>query len=157
MAVIFKGPVKIGKYVVVEKNPQLKELTIEGDTHNHYHTDNSSHPTQVNIQPVEEVDNNTALPMELRLPEELSTAEALKYWSRLQREGIVDSHFQPLCSRAEMSLVAYEMAKRLAIENMWSVFGEFWQKKYLSAEYSKAKSLQKKDSYLEMLRKKIFN
>lgn len=53
MAVIFKGPVKIGKYVVVENNPQLKELTIEGDTHNHYYTDNSSHPTQVNngVQP----------------------------------------------------------------------------------------------------------
>lgn len=113
-------------------------------------------PAQVNITTAHEV-KAAPIAHSSELPEELATAEAMKYWERLQQEGIVDQHFQPLCSRSEMALLAYEMAKRLAIENMWSVFGEFWQKKYLSTEYSKAKSLQKRADYLKMLKEKIFS
>lgn len=42
MAIYFKGPVKIGKYVIVEKGGTYNEI------HNHNSTDNSSNNTQVN-------------------------------------------------------------------------------------------------------------
>lgn len=121
MAVIFKGPVKIGKYVVVEKNPQLKELTIEGDTHNHYHTDNSNNPTQVN--------NITA-------PADSLSAEMLRPYIDA---GLVDEELMPAegLSRGEKAVLAHDIAERLKIRNFWSLFERRWGLNYLSSDYNR--------------------
>lgn len=121
MAVIFKGPVKIGKYVVVEKNPQLKELTIEGDTHNHYHTDNSNNPTQV---------NNIGAPASDPL-----SAEVLRPYIDA---GMLDENLMPAneLSRGETAVLAHDIAERLGLQRFWPIFEQRWGIKYLSSDYN---------------------
>lgn len=125
---IFKGPVKIGKYVVVDNNPQLKELTIEGDTHNHYYTDNSNNATQVNA-----VNQPSANPLSAKAVEKYVQA------------GLLTPDLMPAdgLSRGEIAVLAHDIAERHGMQRFWPVFEKKWELRYLSSDYNRFAKTQK--------------
>lgn len=72
------------------------------------------------------------------LPEPLATPEAMLLWQKAQQAEYVNEHFQPLLSRTQAAMLAYEMAKRLGIRNKWRIFEAFWNRKNMRGDYNDA-------------------
>ena len=69
------------------------------------------------------------------LPEPLATPEAMALWQKAQLAGYVNDHFQPLLSRTLSAILAFEMAKRLAIKDKWKIFEAFWNRRNMYRDY----------------------
>ena len=69
------------------------------------------------------------------LPEPLATPEAMALWQKAQQAGYVNEHFQPLLSRTLSAILAFEMAKRLAIKDKWKIFEAFWNRRNMYRDY----------------------
>jgi len=69
------------------------------------------------------------------LPEPLATPEAMVLWQKAQQAGYVNEHFQPLLSRTLSAILAFEMAKRLAIKDKWKIFEAFWNRRNMYRDY----------------------
>lgn len=77
------------------------------------------------------------------LPPRLATEKAMLMWRRLQEEGLIDDHYQPVgLSRTKSAVLAEEMMYRLASENerllgiddKWIYFERLWHKKNMRAD-----------------------
>jgi hypothetical protein len=72
------------------------------------------------------------------LPEPLATPEAMALWRKAQQAGYVNEHFQPLLSRTQADMLAYEMTKLLGIRHKWRIFEAFWNRKNMRGDYNDA-------------------
>ena len=72
------------------------------------------------------------------LPEPLATPEAMALWQKAQQAGYVNEHFQPLLSRTQAAMLAYEMTKLLGIRHKWRIFEAFWNRKNMRGDYNDA-------------------
>lgn len=76
--------------------------------------------------------------MSTELPEPLATPEAMALWRKAQQAGYVNEHFQPLLSRTQAAMLAYEMTKLLGIRHKWRIFEAFWNRKNMRGDYNDA-------------------
>lgn len=100
--------------------------------------------TQINIGdkvPRMPKDTKTDVPV---LSPQLSTEQAMTLWKKAQDAGWIDANYQPLISRTQSALLAYDMAKRLGIREKWKVFGELWHRTKMYKDYYQA--LEQKQS-----------
>ena len=63
-----------------------------------------------------------------KLPDVLSTEQAMALWEKVQKAGYVDDNYQPLLSRTQSALLADTLAERLGIKNKWKVFETLWNR-----------------------------
>ena len=71
------------------------------------------------------------------MPKEMLTPEATEILTKLQKAGFLDENFQPQnLSRPKVAIMAHFIANVLAIKNMWSLFGEWWNMNAMSAAYN---------------------
>ena len=100
---------------------------------------------------VEEV-QETAQPV---CPTELQTQEAEKLFEKLREAGMVDERMQPVgLSNAEKGILAFELARRLDIQNQWQVFANLWGTTpgTLRSAYNRAIEQQKTMLFIEKLK-----
>ena len=88
-----------------------------------------------------------------KLPEVLSTEEAMALWEKVQKAGYVDDNYQPLISRTQSALLADAMAERLGIREKWKVFEALWNRKYMYRDYYQALGQQKTLLFQDELKK----
>lgn len=77
-------------------------------------------------------------------PEELNTAKAKSVLSQLCEIGVLDENYQPIgLSWFKRGYLAYQIAFKLAIENVWTVFANLWNvsANTLRAKYNEAKDM----------------
>ena len=101
---------------------------------------------------VEEV-QDTAQP--ICLPDELQTLQAEDLLGKLREAGMVDARMQPIgLSNAEKGILAFELAKRLDIQNQWQVFATLWGTTpgTLRSAYNRAIDQQKTMLFIEKLK-----
>lgn len=101
---------------------------------------------------VEEV-QDTAQP--ICLPEELQTLQAEDLFGKLREAGMVDARMQPIgLSNADKGILAFELAKRLDIQNQWQVFATLWGTTpgTLRSAYNRAIDQQKTMLFIEKLK-----
>ena len=101
---------------------------------------------------VEEV-QDTAQP--ICLSEELQTEQAEDLFEKLREAGMVDERMQPVgLSNAEKGILAFELAKRLDIQNQWQVFANLWGTTpgTLRSAYNKANDQRKTLKFIEKLK-----
>ena len=101
---------------------------------------------------VEEV-QDTAQP--ICLPEELQTEQAEDFFGKLREAGMVDERMQPVgLSNAEKGILAFELARRLDIQNQWQVFATLWGTTpgTLRSAYNRAIEQQKTMLFIEKLK-----
>ena len=101
---------------------------------------------------VEEV-QDTAQP--ICLSEELQTQQAEDLFEKLREAGMVDERMQPIgLSNAEKGILAFELAKRLDIQNQWQVFATLWGTTpgTLRSAYNKANDQRKTLKFIERLK-----
>ena len=101
---------------------------------------------------VEEV-QDTAQP--ICLPEELQTLQAEDLFGKLREAGMVDARMQPIgLSNAEKGILAFELARRLDIQNQWQVFATLWGTTpgTLRSAYNKANDQRKTLKFIEKLK-----
>ena len=80
---------------------------------------------------------------ELKLPEVLSTSEAKTLHNKLQREGMVDTNWQPLgLSNAEKGTLVEFIADKLGIKSKWKLFGALWKVDAETLRTAKARGLE---------------
>lgn len=61
------------------------------------------------------------------IPSELRNEKAGKILKALQEKHIIDDNFQPIgLSWTKKSVLAYQIAVKVGIDNQWKVFGELW-------------------------------
>jgi len=88
------------------------------------------------------------------LPPELSTPKAMALWQKAQAKGYVDANYQPLISRTQAALLAYEIARCLGIKEKWKFFEALWNRRNMYRDYHDAleqhQSLQFRDILKEM-------
>ena len=104
---------------------------------------------------VEEV-QDTAQP--ICLSEELKTEQAEDLFEKLREEGMVDARMQPIgLSNAEKGVLAFELAKRLDIQNQWQVFANLWGTTpgNLRSAYNKANDQRKTLKFIEKIKKAL--
>ncbi|MBP5714693.1 MAG: hypothetical protein J6X07_08365 [Prevotella sp.] len=89
------------------------------------------------------------------LPDVLATPEAMRLWRKVQKFGYVDEYFQPLLSRSEAALLAFEMARILDIDDQWKAFETLWNRRNMSRDYYTAMSQKKSRDFLDGLRKDL--
>ena len=90
------------------------------------------------------------------LPPELSSDKARALWQKAQRACFVDADYQPLLSRTQSAILAFEMAKRLGIRYKWKVFETLWNRRNMYRDYHDAinqyQSLDFRDSIKDLFR-----
>ena len=104
------------------------------------------------VEEVEEV-QDTAQP--ICLPEELQTEQAEDLFEKLREAGMVDERMQPVgLSNAEKGILAFELARRLDIQNQWQVFANLWGTTpgTLRSAYNKANDQRKTLKFIEKLK-----
>ena len=69
------------------------------------------------------------------MPASLCTEQAMALWRKVQQAGYVDEHYQPLISRTQSAILAFEMAKRLDIKEKWKVFETLWNRRNMYRDY----------------------
>ena len=152
---------------VLEKLNQLLEMLhqTEGDkkgsTVINIYAQGSQHvDTQINIKaspptPLRRARGVDSSEASKSLPEVLATDEAMAMWRKAMRAGYVDEHYQPIVSRPEAAVLAYEMAKRLGIEDKWKAFETLWNRRNMYRDYHTAinqkKSLKFRDDLKAVL------
>jgi tetratricopeptide (TPR) repeat protein len=91
----------------------------------------------------------------VRLPEVLSTDEAMALWRKAQEAGFVDASYQPLISRTQSALLADAMAERLGIREKWKVFETLWNRNNMRSDYNQALSQRQTLAFQDRLKKLI--
>ena len=89
------------------------------------------------------------------LPEELQTLQAEDLFGKLREAGMVDARMQPVgLSNAEKGILAFELARRLDIQNQWQVFANLWGTTpgTLRSAYNRAIEQQKTMLFIEKLK-----
>ena len=89
------------------------------------------------------------------LPPSLSTDEAMALWKKAQDAGYVDDNYQPLMSRTQSAVFAFEMANKLKIRNKWKIFEELWNRHNMRSDYNNALSQRKIYIFLDDLKKNL--
>ena len=91
-----------------------------------------------------------------KLPEQLSTPEAMTLWQQVLAAGYVDANYLPLISRTQAAILAYEMAKRLDIKDKWKLFEAFWCRRNMYRDYydalNQSQSIKFRDKLKSVLR-----
>ena len=91
----------------------------------------------------------------LALPDVLATDQAMKMWEAAREAGWVDEHFQPLLSRSLSAVLADRIASRLGISNKWKVFGAFWKRNNMRADYNDALNQKQYGKFYEKISRVI--
>lgn len=87
------------------------------------------------------------------LPEPLSSEAAQAMLQQLQQAGMLDADYQPVgLSRTEAALLAYELARRLKITNMWKTFEQLWNRKNMRTDYNTALEQKKTLTFLDRIK-----
>lgn len=131
--------------VILKKLNELLEQLHRTDLPNHrgivlniYEKGSQHIDTQINISDkVSEKAKETKI-VDLVLPSQLSTDQAMTLWKKVQDAGYVDINYQPLISRTQAALLAVAMAERLGIKEKWKVFEALWNRKYMYKDYYRA-------------------
>ena len=145
---------------ILNKLNELLEQLHKSDLPNrggivlNYYEKGSQHiDTQINIGdklPGTTKETKAVLPV---LPSLLCTDQAMTLWKRAQDAGYVDANYQPLISRTQSAILAYEMAKRLGIREKWKVFETLWNRKNMYRDYYKALNLQQSLAFQDKIKK----
>ena len=88
-------------------------------------------------------------------PVELQTPQAEIILKRLWEAGMLDARMQPLnLSNAEKGVLAFQMAVKLKIQNVWQVFAAWWGTTpgALRSAYNRANEQRKTIVFLEKLK-----
>ena len=91
----------------------------------------------------------------INLPPSLRTDEAMALLKKAQNAGYIDENYQPLISRTQSAVFAYEMAKKLKIRNKWKIFEYIWNRKNIRSDYYKALSQQQFSDFMDELKKNL--
>lgn len=86
------------------------------------------------------------------MPEELKTEKAQKIMQNLMDIGVVTEDFMPLgISTSEAAVLAYQIGTELKIDNIWSVFGNYWgsNPNSMRAAYNRGMDQKKTIPFLE--------
>ena len=103
----------------------------------------------------EEVEEVQDTAQSICLPEELQTLQAEDLFGKLREAGMVDARMQPIgLSNADKGILAFELAKRLDIQNQWQVFATLWGTTpgTLRSAYNRAIDQQKTMLFIEKLK-----
>ena len=103
----------------------------------------------------EEVEEVQDTAQSICLPEELQTLQAEDLFGKLREAGMVDARMQPIgLSNAEKGILAFELARRLDIQNQWQVFATLWGTTpgTLRSAYNKANDQRKTLKFIEKLK-----
>ena len=103
----------------------------------------------------EEVEEVQDTAQSICLPEELQTLQAEDLFEKLREAGMVDEQLQPVgLSNAEKGILAFELARRLDIQNQWQVFATLWGTTpgTLRSAYNRAIEQQKTMLFIEKLK-----
>ena len=103
----------------------------------------------------EEVEEVQDTAQSLSLPEALQTIQAEDLLGKLQQAGMVDERMQPIgLSNAEKGILAFELARRLGIQNQWQVFATLWGTTpgTLRSAYNRAIEQQKTMLFIEKIK-----
>lgn len=84
---------------------------------------------------------------------DLTTEKAVRYWRKLQKAQLVDEENQPLVSRTQAALIAYELSERLEIRYRWKCFEDFWHRKNIRNDYNDALNQVQSLKFQELLKK----
>ena len=77
---------------------------------------------------------------------------AMVLWEKAQRAGYVNEHYQPICSRPEAAILAFEMAKRLGIKDKWKAFEALWDRRNMYRDYQTAINQKKTLEYRDKVK-----
>ena len=91
----------------------------------------------------------------MNLPPSLRTPEAMALWHKAQDAGYVDKNYQPLISRTQSAMLAFEITKRLRIRNKWKIFEELWHRQNIRSDYNKALNQQQYYDFVDELKKNL--
>ena len=86
------------------------------------------------------------------MPEELKTEKAQKIMQNLMDIGVVTEDFMPLgISTSEAAILANQIGTELKIDNIWSVFGNYWgpNPNSMRAAYNRGMDQKKTIPFLE--------
>lgn len=72
------------------------------------------------------------------LPDCLSSEDALRMLNIAVEQGWLDSNFYPRLSRTKSAVLAYYLANKLNIDNMWQTFELFWKRNNMRQDYNDA-------------------
>ncbi len=103
----------------------------------------------------EEVEEVQDTAQSLSLPEVLQTLQAEDLLGKLQQADMVDERMQPIgLSNAEKGILAFELARRLGIQNQWQVFATLWGTTpgTLRSAYNRAIEQQKTMLFIEKIK-----
>jgi len=92
------------------------------------------------------------------LPESLANPQGLMVLSSLAIHGFLDEHFQPKgLSVAKTAVLAFQISTKLGIQNVWVVFGTFWNidKENLRSAYNKGMDQQQMSGFIGETAKSI--
>ena len=107
----------------------------------------------------EEVEEVQDTAQSLSLPEVLQTLQAEDLLGKLQQAGMVDERMQPIgLSNAEKGILAFELARRLGIQNQWQVFATLWGTTpgTLRSAYNKANDQRKTLKFIEKIKNALY-
>ena len=90
------------------------------------------------------------------LPASLCTEQAMALWKKAQNAGYVDDNYQPLISRTQSAILAFEIARRLAIKEKWKVFETLWNRRNMYRDYYDGMSQDQTYLFLDKL-KELFD
>ena len=91
----------------------------------------------------------------ITLPVELDTPQAEALFAKLRQARMMDEQMQPLdMSNAEKGILAFQLALRLNIQNLWQVFSTLWgiTPGTLRSAYNRANEQRKTLLFLEKLK-----
>lgn len=72
----------------------------------------------------------------------LDSPEANVMWDKLYKAGLMDKRHQPMdnVSHPKCGVIACVMAEKLNLNSFWQLFGDFWNIRDLSNQFSRAKA-----------------
>ena len=86
------------------------------------------------------------------LPPSLCTEQAMVLWRKAQQANLVNGDYQPLISRTQSAILAFEMARRLAIKEKWKVFETLWNRRNMYRDYYDGMSQDQTYLFLDKLK-----
>ncbi|SHL18683.1 hypothetical protein [Xylanibacter ruminicola] len=100
-----------------------------------------------------QADDNKQSSAVVILPASLRTARAKEIWKKAQDAGYIDENYQPLLTRTQAAVFAYEMAAKLKIRNKWKIFESFWNRSNMRSNYYRALYQQQYSDFVDELKK----
>lgn len=100
-----------------------------------------------------QADDNKQSSAVVILPASLRTARAKEIWKKAQDAGYIDENYQPLLTRTQAAVFAYEMAAKLKIRNKWKIFESIWNRSNMRSDYYRALYQQQYSDFVDELKK----